>query len=184
LRPHEPKRLSQPELLQYAVRALQSRSLSVAELRTKLHAQAQCPGYVDQVMARLKQYGYVDDRRFAENFSRLRRENQGFGKYRVARDLRGRRVPPHLAEKAVKEAYLGTDEAALIQRFLRHKLRYIDQPPKLQDRREIASLYRMLMRAGFTSAKILDALRRMAAQPEWLEGLESEAEPPPAEVSD
>ncbi|HYM10316.1 MAG TPA: regulatory protein RecX [Bryobacterales bacterium] len=175
-RPRKPKLLDAAGLFDYAARALSGRALTQGELRTRLRARAQDASDVEGVIARLKQYGYVDDRRFAENYSRLRRENQGFGKYRVLRDLKQRRVAPALAEKAVAEAYHDTDEARLIEQFLRRKLRYSGAPPKLDDPRKLASLHRMLLRAGFTSGKILEALRKLAAQDQWVEDLEAATE--------
>jgi len=134
------------------------------------------PAAVNQALARLKQCGYLDDRRFAEDYTRLRRDDQGFGRFRVLRDLRARRVAPALAAKAVEQAYSDLDESTLIAGFLRRKLRHAKAPSSLDDPRRVASLYRMLLRAGFTSGKILEALRELAAQPEWVDSLESAAE--------
>ncbi len=184
MKPRKPKALDEAGLFDYAVRALSARALTQGELRTRLRERAARAGDVDGVLARLKNYGYLDDRRFAETYSRLRRENQGFGKYRVLRDLKARRVHPELAEKVVTEAYRNLDERELIGQFLRRKLRYTGAPPRLDDRRKVASLYRMLLRAGFTSGKIWEALRKLAAQQEWVDSLESPAEQGEEEVSD
>ena len=172
----QPKRLDAAGLFNYALRTLSARALTLGELRTRLRARAASAGDVEGVVARLKQCGYLDDRRFAETYARLRRENQGFGKFRVLRDLKGRRVAPALAEKVVAEAYRGADEARLIEQFLKRKLRYTDVRPRLENPRKLASLYRMLLRAGFTSGKILESLRKLSAQPDWVDGLESAAE--------
>ncbi|HZS52650.1 MAG TPA: regulatory protein RecX [Bryobacterales bacterium] len=176
MKTRKPKLLTESGLLEYALRALSARALTQGELRVRLQARAERPGDVETVVGRLKQYGYLDDRRFAETFSRLRRENEGFGKFRVLRDLRSRRIAPGLAEKTVAEAYRDAEEAELIDRFLKRKLRYSDRPPALNDPRRLASLYRMLLRAGFTSAKILEALRKLSVQSEWVDSLETTAE--------
>ena len=181
MRSRKAKPLDAAGLLNYAVRALSARALTQGELRSRLQARAEAAGDVEGVIARLKQYGYLDDRRFAETYSRLRKENEGFGKYRVLRDLKGRRVAPALAEKIVAESYRDADEAALIEQFLKRKLRYSSARPKLDDPRRLASLYRMLLRAGFTSGKILEALRALSAHSRWVDDLESAAE---EEVSD
>ena len=176
MKSRKPKPLAGSALVEYAVRALAARSLSQSELRARLTARAERASEIPQVMAQLKQYGYLDDRRFAETYTRLRRDNQGFGKYRVLRDLRARRVAPAVAEKTVAQAYRDVDEDAQIRQFLRRKLRYAGTPSSLDDPRRVASLYRMLLRAGFASGKILEALRKLAAQPEWVDSLESAAE--------
>ncbi len=176
MRQRKLKLLDGQALYQYALRALGARSLTQGELRVRLRARAERAAEVDEVLARLKRYGYLDDRRFAETFSRLRRENQGFGKFRVLRDLRARRVAPALADKAVEEAYRDIDETALIEEFLRRKLRYARARPRLDDPRRVASLYRRLLRAGFSSGKILESLRKLAADPGWIDSLESAAQ--------
>ncbi|MBI3667066.1 MAG: regulatory protein RecX [Acidobacteria bacterium] len=176
MRSRKPKLLDKAGLMDYAVRALSVRALTQAELRDRLRRRAARAADVPEVLARFKQAGYLDDRRFAETYSRLRRENQGFGKFRVLRDLRARRVAPQLAEKIVSEAFRDADEHALIEQFLRRKLRHAGALPQLDDPRRLASLYRMLLRAGFSSGKILESLRKLSVQPEWVESLESAAD--------
>lgn len=174
MKTRQPKALEAPALFDYAVRSLAARALSLGELRARLQARAARRADVEPVMARLKQYGYLDDRRFAETFTRLRRDNDGLGRFRVLRDLRARRVAPAVAERAVAEAYRGVDETRLIEEFLRRKLR--SALAQIGDPRRLASLYRALLRAGFSSGKIVESLRKLAAHPEWVEDLESAAE--------
>lgn len=154
-------------LFDYAVRSLGARALTQGELKSRLTARAVRKADVDQVLARLKDHGYLNDRRFAETFSRLRLDNQGLGRYRVLRDLKGRRVAPALADQVVAEAYRGVDEGELIERFLARRIRTRPKPE---------ALYRMLLRAGFSSGKIVEALRKRKFAPEWVEGLESAVE--------
>jgi len=176
MRPRRPKPLARAPLLDYALRTLSARALSLGELRARLKERAERTEDVEEVLGQLKGYGYLNDRRFAEAFARLRRENQGFGKQRVLRDLRGRRVVPAVAEKAVAEAYGDAGEADLIEQYLRRKLHYSDSRPRLDDPRRIAALYRMLLRAGFSSANILASLRALSAESGWVDSLESAAE--------
>ena len=78
---------------------------------------------VEAVLARLKDYGYLDDARFAESFASARLENEGFGKSRVLRDLRQHRVSPDLAQRTVSKVYAEKDEPTLIEEYIRHKYR-------------------------------------------------------------
>jgi len=181
VKPRKPRQLDAKGLFDYAVKVLGGRALTQGELALRLKARAERAADVDGVLFRLKQYGYLDDRRFAETFSRLRRDNDGFGKLRVLRDLRSRRVAPAMAEQAVAQAYSQSDESELIAKFLERKLRHASARPAIDNPRKLASLYRMLLRAGFTSGKILVALRKLPAQPEWVDNLETTAE---NEVSD
>src|SRR5579863_4722489 len=102
----------------YAGRTLGARAQSISELREKLKRRAAQREDVDEVLRRLKDSGFLNDKRFAESFAAWRRENQGLGKTRVVRDLMARRVAPGLAKKAAEAAYSGADETAMIEQFL------------------------------------------------------------------
>ena len=88
LPPRKNRLLDAEALLQYAVRALAGRALSAGELRAKLESRAVRAEDVRPTLARLKEFGYLDDRRFAESFSSARLETDGVGKQKVLRDPR------------------------------------------------------------------------------------------------
>src|SRR4051794_11609529 len=104
------RKLGAEELYQYSLKVLAGRSLSISELRTRLIRRAATPSEVDPVLQKLKEFGFLNDARFAEGFASVRRESGSFGKARVIRDLRQRRVAGPVAESAVQEAFNGTDE--------------------------------------------------------------------------
>ena len=62
------KPLDRSALMEYALRSLSGRAQSVGELREKLRRRAALMGDVDEVLAQLKDTGYLNDRRFAEGF--------------------------------------------------------------------------------------------------------------------
>jgi regulatory protein len=167
-----PRRLDSEALWQYALRALGGRAHSVSELRQKLDRRAACAGDVPAVLARLKDYGFLDDKRYAEAVATWRLESQGLGKARALSDLRRRRVAPTVAEKAVAEIYREADEVALIEAFLRRKFRATPLDAFLAEPKHLASAYRRLRTAGFSSANSLRVLKRFAREPELLDGLE------------
>ena len=170
-----PPRLDADALWEYAVRALAGRAHSTGELRTKLQRKAQKQSDVDATLARLKEYRYLDDRKFAESFAVSRLENQKFGKNRVLRDLRERRVAPAVAERTVAKVYQQTDEIALIENFVRRHYRSASREHLFQGDKELAAAYRKLVRAGFSSANIVRVLKRFARDPDLLD----QFEPPP-----
>jgi regulatory protein len=174
-RQRKPKPLDAASLFDYALRTLTARALTQGELRARLRHRAADPADVEPVIARLKEYGYLNDRRFAETYARLRLENQGFGRFRVVRDLKARRVAPRLAERVVANAYHQVDEATLIQEYLARKLRRQNLTDLTPSR--FASLYRSLLRAGFSAAGIRGALQGRSVPEQWLEGIESAEHP-------
>ena len=167
------KPLPAEELFAYAVKKLGGRAASVGEIRASLLARAQEPSDVDGVLARLKDYGYLNDAQFAESFASARLENAGLGQSRVLRDLRQRRVAPDLAKKTVTKIYSGKDEEELIEQFIRRKYRSTDREELFQSDRELAGAYRRLLRAGFTAGNSIRVLKRFASHPELLDELES-----------
>ena len=149
---------SQEAFYEIAVRALARRARSSGEVREILRKKKAAKADIEAVIARLREYGYLDDARFARAFVASRMENDLHGKARVRRDLAAHRVHPEIAEQAVERGYQGTDETQLLRRYLARKVRLskpLDKPSHL------ASLYRRLLRAGFRSATIVAELKRL-----------------------
>ena len=147
------------------------RAARAGELREKLRRRAERAGDVDEALARLKDYGYLNDRRFAEGFAAARLSNEKFGRARVVRDLRQRRVAPALAENTVRQVYQDVDEQALIEDWIRRKYRLAEREGLFQDK-DLANAYARLLRAGFRSGQILTTLKRFARNPELLDSFE------------
>ncbi|HEV2202675.1 MAG TPA: regulatory protein RecX [Bryobacteraceae bacterium] len=176
---NKPKPLDREGLMKYAARILSSRAQTISELRDKLKRRAADVHDADEVLARLKQMGYLNDQRFAEGFASWRRDHEGLGKTRVMRDLMARRVAPAVAKTAAEAAFKETDEIALIERFLERKYRGKDLGALLREEKHLASAYRKLRTAGFSSGNAIKALKRHAAEAENLEeiaeGIEEES---------
>lgn len=171
-----PKKLDAEALAGYAMRALSSRALSSGELRQRLRRKAERLADVEGVIARMRDHGYVNDQQFAETFATARRDNQGLGRARVLRDLRTRRVASGIAEKAVSSAYQETNEAELVEAYLARKFRNKDLGSELRDPKNLASVYRRLRYAGFSSAVSIRVLKRYAAEAEQLESIQESQE--------
>src|SRR5438874_10633705 len=135
--------LSAEALFDFAVKSLGARASSTGELRRKLVLRAERAGDVEDVIARLRDYGYLNDKRFAENYAGARLENQGLGRSRVLRDLRQRKVSDSLATGAVERIYKNVDEMELIDDFIKRKVRTTKPlEESLQDPTKLASAYR------------------------------------------
>jgi regulatory protein len=156
---------SEPALYDAAIKILMRRAHSVSEMKKALIRRTADEDLIQKVIARLKQNGLIDDARYAKQFARQRTEIRHQGKYRVARELRARGVPDHHIETAVEEAAATSDEAAMVRQRIERKLRLSRGPdtPKKLDDRKIASLYRTLLRAGFSSETIRRELKRVTS---------------------
>lgn len=169
-----PKKLDASSLWDYALRALAGRPHSAAELRQKLARRAESPDLLGPTMDKLREYGFADDTRFSQTFATARLENQGFGRGRVLRDLRTKRVTSKVAEEAVASVFTNVDELQLAEQFLRRRYRGKDLPAFLTEEKNLAAAYRRLRTAGFTNANSLAVLKKFKNDlPEW----EDDAEP-------
>ncbi len=171
----KPKKLDADGLWEYALRVLGQRAHSAAELRQKLSRRAQSTTDVNAAMEKLGQYELTNDTKFSEAFASSRLQNQGFGRMRVLRDLRSKRVSSTVAEGAVEKTFTGTDELALIQRFLDRKYRGKNLVEFLKEEKNLASAYRRLRTAGFSSSGSFSILKRYTnSAQEWNEPAEEE----------
>lgn len=169
-----PARLDEAKLLDYALKSLSVKAQTEKELRARLKRRAETASAIDVVMGKLREYGYVDDARFAEGYASARLESRGYGKQRVLRDLRARNVNAKKAEKAVAKVFEGTDETALVEQYLTRKFRGKVLPEYLADPKNLAAAFRRLRYAGFSSAASIQALRRHSEQADELEGADAE----------
>jgi regulatory protein len=173
----KPRSLPADALWQYSLKILAGRAHSTGELREKLRRRAERADDVDAILARLKEHGYLDDRRYAESFASARLANEKLGRTRVLQDLRQHRVSPSLAETTVRKVYQDVDESALIEEWVRRKYRLAPREGLFQEDKDLASAYRRLLRAGFRSGEIVRVLKRFAKNPDLLDSFE----PPPPE---
>jgi SOS response regulatory protein OraA/RecX len=160
-----PRKLeTESELYTAAINGLARRAYSVYEMRTYLERRAEDKDAVKSVLDRLKHLEYLDDARYARQFVRLHTELRKQGAFRIARDLRARGVPDRHIESALAERSPEASESALVRERLERRLKSLRSP--LDDRR-VASLYRSLLRAGFSADTIrreLSALTKKAVE--------------------
>jgi regulatory protein len=169
--------LDAEQLWTYALKVLGGRAYSIGELREKLRRRAERVEDIEGVLTRLKDCGYLDDRRFAEGYASARLSNEKFGRTRVIQDLRQHRVAPSLAESTVQKVYQDVDEQALIEEWIRRKYRLASRDSLFQEDKDLASAYRRLLRAGFRTGEIIRTLKRFAKNTDLLDTLEPPEEP-------
>lgn len=167
-----PKRLDAGKLLDYALRTLSGRAYSLGELRDKLRKRSEKPEDVDEVMVKLKDSGYLNDRKYAEGFATARLQNEGHGRMRVMRDLRQHRVAPKLAEQVIEQTFKETDETQLVEAYLERKYRSKVLSIFLADQKNLASAFRRLRYAGFSAGTAIKVLKRYAQSADELESMD------------
>jgi regulatory protein len=182
-KPKKPRSfLNETGLYDYAIKALGRTMRTEAELRRLMRQRVE-PGetgeaIVNSVTTRLKEHGYLDDKSFAETFTRLRVENEKLGQRTVRQKLAQKGVPAPIVNETIEARYAGTDEEALARQHIeRKRLR------KPENEKEIARVLRRLIAAGFSTRVIYKILRQWDVPEETLSALDTiqdslEDEPP------
>ncbi|HKD85145.1 MAG TPA: regulatory protein RecX [Terriglobales bacterium] len=168
-----PKTYDEESLYEYAIGALGRRMRTVAEIRRlmrkRVSTQPNGEALMDTVVARLKAQRYLNDTTYAESYSRLRKENEKFGRLRVIQDLKVKGVHGEVIDKVVSAAYDDVNEEQLARDFLRRK-----RIAKPADQKQAARVFRTLVRAGFASRAIFRILKKWDVDDETIAMLEEE----------
>lgn len=174
-RPRTNRIYDEPALYEYAVGALSRRMRTVAELkrlmRNKVLKQPDGPDLIERVVERLKEQSYLNDTQYAATYSSFRKENEKFGRRRVEQDLKIKGVHGDVIDKTLATTYADVDEEELARKFIARK-----RLKKPIDQKQTARIFRMLVRAGFTTRAIVTILKHWEVEEETLFALAEEAE--------
>jgi len=179
-----PKKQSEPldeaALHEYAVKSLGRRMRGVSELRrlmqSKVEREESGAAKIDRVIARLKEYGYLDDTAFAENYTQLRQQNEKFGQRRVRQELGRKGIAQQTISDTIESKYAEVSEEALARQHLERK-----RIRKPENEKETARVMRRLVTAGFSVGVIYKILRQWEVPDETLAALDSINEDEPTE---
>ena len=143
-----------------AVKLLAAKPRSVAELRERLlQRKGTTEAVVETVIARLREYGYLDDERFAFSYASLKVKQKPVGRRRLERDLKLKKVEAGVANEALELVYAETTEEQLIDQAIAKRLRIRGRP---KNRAEAKSLFDHLLRRGFAFELVSDKVRSLA----------------------
>ena len=144
-------------VFQRAGKLLAAKTRSVAELRERLlEGRGATRDNVEEVIARLREYGYLDDAKFAQSYASLRVRERPIGRRRLARDLWLKKVDKQTAEVALDEVFAATPEDELIDRAIAKRIRLRGKPKSREDAKK---LFDHLIRQGFAFELVSDKVR-------------------------
>jgi regulatory protein len=164
LTPLDPAKVRE-RVFQRAGKLLAAKPRSVAELRERLlERRGATKVIVEEVIGRLREYGYLDDAKFAQNYASNRLRERPIGRRRLQRDLWLKKVDKATADVALDEVFATTPEEDLIDRAIAKRLRLRGRPKTREDAKK---LFDHLLRQGFAfelvSEKVRAALKDDAA---------------------
>ncbi|HEX8960578.1 MAG TPA: regulatory protein RecX [Geobacteraceae bacterium] len=138
----------------FAMRALARRDHSVAELSAKLRDKGLSAGVTAEVIARLVQSGYLDDRRFAERWAESAvRNGRGYGP-RLRLELTRRGVSREIIADVLAGIAESYSEGDTLAELAARKFAGFDARSATdRDKRRVIAY---LQRRGFSTAAIFD----------------------------
>ena len=134
------------ECFDYAMKYLQMRLHSTAELRRKLVRREYGDAVIDGVIADLLRMGYLDDARFAKTKAMSAAEHKHHGRRRAFMELIKAGVKKEVADAALTDVYTKTDSLLAARMLAEKKAGNLKRLDPLVARRRLAG---MLMRRGF-----------------------------------
>jgi len=146
-------------VFQRAAKLLAAKQRSVAELREKLSTtRGATKALVDEAIERLREYGYLDDAKFAQSYASLRLRERPIGRRRLQRDLWLKKVDKQTVETALDEVFESTPEGELIDRAIAKRIRLRGKP---KTREEAKKLFDHLLRQGFEFELVSEKVRAL-----------------------
>lgn len=149
--------MSASEPLALALRLLAARDRGSAELAAALERRGCAASDIEKVLARCRELGYLDDRRFAfERARALLRGGRAAGS-RIRLDLRRRGIDAELAEAALSAAEAEQSPERVLRDLLERRFPDFDYArAEARDKRRVLAF---LQRRGFSPAQIFAILR-------------------------
>jgi regulatory protein len=142
-----------------AIKLLTARPRSVGELRERLlKLKDTNEEIVEAVLARLREYGYLNDERFAFSYASYKVKQKPVGRRRLERDLKFKKVDSGVANEALDMVFCETPEEQLIDEAIAKRLRIRGKP---KTRLEAKSLFDHLLRQGFDFELVREKIRSL-----------------------
>ena len=130
------------------------------ELRERLlEGRGATPQIVEIVIERLREYGYLDDARYAQSYASLRVQQRPIGRQRLQRDLWLKKIDKQTAESALDQVFEQTPEEDLIDKAIAKRIRLRGKPKTREDAKK---LFDHLLRQGFPFELVSDKVRALA----------------------
>lgn len=148
------------QTFQRAAKLLAAKSRSIAELRELLgQGQGVTRANIDEVIARLTEYGYLNDERFAFGYASAKVRQRPIGRQRLKRDLALKKVDKETAVEVLNLVFAETPEAELIDRAIEKRIRLRGRP---KNREEAKRLFDHLLRQGFPFELVAEKVRAVS----------------------
>lgn len=142
----------------YALYLIEFRDRTEKELREKLTAKGYSEEQIEDTTEFLKNYGFLDDKRFAEHFIHDAINLKKWGKIRIRTELLRKGIDRETVEFAIEDAFVEIDEDCVLNEM---KKRFSNSD--FSNMKERTRIFNFFMRRGFTPDEIKGAMNKMSS---------------------
>jgi regulatory protein len=139
-----------------ALRFVGVRDRTEQEVRAHLLKRGCSPGSADEILGRLRTWGYLDDARVALSYARGRLERDHWGPARLVREMGRRGIAPELVHETLRRLLDDVEEISLARHAAE---RYLRAHPGATGERGMRRLAGFLGRRGY-SGEVVSRLVR------------------------
>ena len=142
----------------YVFKLIEFRDRTEKELRGKLLEKGYDENIIEDEIAFLKDYGYINDARYAQRFVSDAVNLKKWGKIRIRTELLRKGVQGDIVDNAIEDAFCEESDDRLFELM---KKRFMNSDfSNIKERNRIFNFY---MRRGFTPDEIKGAMNRMCS---------------------
>ncbi len=142
----------------YALRLIEFRDRTEKEIREKLTAKGYSEEQIEDTVEFLKNYGYLDDKRYTTHFISDAINLKKWGKIRIRTELLRKGIDREIVEFAIDDAFCDMDDERVLNEM---KKRFSNSD--FSNMKERTRIFNFFMRRGFTPDEIKGAMNKMSA---------------------
>lgn len=149
------------EAMKYAFFLLSQRERSKRELEERLQKRGYFSEVIQMVIHRLEELEYLNDIRFAENWTEMKLKRKPCGKKLLREELKKKGIEPETIDQILEKVFLDVDEELMAKELVEKKIKGC---PGLDEKILYRRLQGYLLRRGFPPEmvyKILRGLRKI-----------------------
>ena len=142
----------------YALRLIEFRDRTEKELCEKLVGKGYDENQIEDTVEFLKNYGYIDDKRYASHFISDAINLKKWGKIRIRSELLRKGIDREIVDFAIEDAFSQIDDDRVL---LQMQSRFKDAD--FSNMKERNRIFGFFIRRGFTPDEIKDAMNKMSS---------------------
>ena len=142
----------------YCLKLITIKDRTEKEIRTKLKEKNFDENTIEEEIEFLSNYGYINDKRYAEHFTADAINIKKWGKSRIRAELLRRSVERFVIDDAIEEAFAETEDDRL---YTEMEKRYKDAD--FSNMKERTRIFNFYLRRGFSPDEIKGAMNRMSS---------------------